>query len=168
MIHHKTSQKNGRENVHVAVPVAAKQREAASGIRGFSLVELLFVMLIIGVLIIISRSVFEKTRQLANISRATADIRTLEKNINAYFIENGSLPPARAAIAQGDILDPWGNHYVYGNPAALEKGNGSHYNDDFDLYSTGLDGSSQADFDDPTSKDDIVRGGNGGFVGLRY
>ena len=42
-----------------------------------------------------------------------------------------------------------------------------NYNSDFDLYSLGSDGVSQQDFDDPTSKDDIIRSGDGSYVGSR-
>jgi len=42
-----------------------------------------------------------------------------------------------------------------------------NYNADFDLYSMGADGASAQDFDDLTSKDDIIRSGDGSYVGKR-
>ena len=39
-------------------------------------------------------------------------------------------------------------------------------NSDYDLYSVGIDGDSQAAFTAKVSRDDVVRANDGGFVGL--
>jgi general secretion pathway protein G len=106
---------------------------------------------------------------MAKVSRCQAEIRSLEKNIISFNTDKGVFPPTGPLTER----DPWGNRYQYVNIAndpalAREKSTGATYNTDFDIYSTGPDGNSAVDFNDPTSKDDIVRGGDGGRVEMRY
>jgi general secretion pathway protein G len=106
----------------------------------------------------------------AQVSRAQADIRTLEKDITAYLIDKNVLPPSLKAIGRGDLSDPWHHPYQYVN----FKVGGTPYidgvtmdlNTDFDIYSMGKDGASTKSLADPSCKDDIIRAGDGGFVGL--
>ena len=77
-------------------------------------------------------------------------------------------------IGIGPMLDPWGNAYVYllhDPPPKKTKGARKDrfltpVNSDYDLYSVGIDGGTQAAFTAKVSRDDVVRANDGGFVGL--
>ena len=69
-------------------------------------------------------------------------------------------------------VDPWGNPYRYLNIANVsgvgplrKDHNLVPLNSDFDLYSMGEDGASSPSLTAANSRDDILRGNNGGFVG---
>ena len=72
----------------------------------------------------------------------------------------------------GNPIDPWGNPYRYVPVDSVPKGQLRKdkalvpVNTDYDLYSMGADGKSQAPFTAKASQDDIVRAKDGAFVGL--
>jgi general secretion pathway protein G len=142
--------------------------------RGFTVVELLAVMVIIsllaGFVIPKIRSVVEKAR----IARAIGDIRAIQADIMAFEAQDQPLPPGLAAIGRATILDPWGRPYIYNPfpPNANGVPSGARrdrflvpLNSTFDLYSMGPDGSSVAPLSGPGA-DDIVRANDGGFIGV--
>jgi type II secretory pathway pseudopilin PulG len=142
------------------------------------MIELLMVTAIIGVLVLLAIPGYMRVQDSARTARAEAEIRDLEKAINAYAIDHGDFPGTLAAIGRLGVKDPWGHEYIYaklvdGPPATprLRDLTGVEgLNHDFDLYSMGSDGVSITDLDsdditDDRCKDDIVRGGDGGFVG---
>ena len=75
-------------------------------------------------------------------------------------------------IGRAGLEDPWGNPYQYLPIAGTGKGGFRKdrflvpINSDYDLYSMGADGASQAPLTAKTSQDDIVRANDGGFIGL--
>ena len=138
---------------------------------GFSFVELIVIVAILGVLVIISIPGYGKFVERARVSRCSTEIRVLERDINAYFIEHDSLPGSLNDIGRGDLRDPWGKLYRYLNIAdggAPQRADGpfEDLNADFDLYSVGPDGSSLPDITQTVSHDDVVRAGEGAWVGL--
>ena len=70
------------------------------------------------------------------------------------------------------LLDPWGNSYQYLNLNGAPIGQVRKdqalvpINSDYDLYSMGPDGSSVAPLTAAMSRDDIVRGNDGSFIGV--
>ena len=72
------------------------------------------------------------------------------------------------------MLDPWGRPYVYNKfppgrrvpPGARRDRFLVPINSTFDLYSMGKDGRSNPPLQGGPSRDDIVRGNDGGFIGL--
>jgi general secretion pathway protein G len=132
-----------------AVPETKKNKPQA----GFSLVELMVVVFIMGLLatmiIINVAPVGERSR----VSKARADIASLESALEQYSLdlynypstEEGlgvlSEPPAGVDLSLyrpgGYIkriqLDPWGNPYQYTYPAERSPGR-------YDLFSLGADG----------------------------
>jgi len=138
-------------------------KNKAVGHRGFTLVELLVVSAIIGVLATMVVPSYRYFVLKTQITRAKAEIRSMEKDISAYTLEKGGLPTALTDLGRGVLLDPWKRPYEYSLvPVRMSA---TPLNTDFDLYSKGPDGASAVLLSDPTSLDDIVRASDGGYVG---
>lgn len=77
---------------------------------GFTLVELLVTMLIIGVLAAIALPVFLVQREKAHDSSAKADVTTLGKELATYYVDHTSAPTLAIAagryVLAGDDLGP--------------------------------------------------------------
>jgi general secretion pathway protein G len=137
-------------------------------------VEVLMVVAIIAILAAIATPVGSKYIDRARITRAKAEIHMLEREITAYSIQNGTYPNGLADIGRSGLLDPWGNPYEYLNIADLNPPRGKMrkdrffvpVNSDYDLYSRGKDGETRKPFQNPKSRDDIVRANDGQYVGL--
>ncbi len=120
--------------------------------RGFTLIEIMVVVIILGILasIIVPR-LTGRTEQ-ARITKAKVDIKNIESALELFKLDNGFYPSTEQGLEalvekptigripknwkEGGYLkklpiDPWGNEYVYLSP-------GEH--GDFDLYSLGADG----------------------------
>jgi len=157
--------------VPIGDPVQAQGMPSADSC-GFTLVELIVVTAILGVLALMAIPAYNSYVNSSKIARTESDIRVLENDITAYLIDRGTLPNSLNDIDRGTLRDPWGNPYQYYN---IEAGGGTplldlfldKLNSDFDLYSKGPDGASAADYSDPSSPDDIVRSGDGGYIGNR-
>ncbi|MEL7012340.1 MAG: type II secretion system major pseudopilin GspG [Pseudomonadota bacterium] len=120
--------------------------------RGFSLIELMVVVVILSILaVVIVPRVIDRPDQ-ARAVRAQSDIAAIESALNLYRLDNQRYPtteqglqalveePTRAPVPQnwadGGYIgrlptDPWGQDYQYLNP-------GVH--GDIDLFSLGADG----------------------------
>jgi general secretion pathway protein G len=142
--------------------------------HGFTLIEVMISMAIIGTLAAIALPNYIRYREKAKITRAIAEIRSIEQAIQFYTISNSVYPDNLSQLYGAVPLDPWGHPYQYiridgGNtPKGILRKDKAlvPVNDDFDLYSKGADGQSSAAFTAKTSQDDIVRCNDGGYVGL--
>jgi len=140
--------------------------------KAFSLIELLIVVAIIGAFTSIGFPAYMEYAKRIKISTAISDILELEPKIARFYSRGASYPNSLADLGPVPI-DPWGNAYRYLNLATV-KGKGKArkdkslvpINSDYDLYSMGEDGRSVSPLTAKHSHDDIVRGSNGGFVGL--
>lgn len=92
------------------------------------------------------------------------EIRGMEREITAYATEKGTYPASLADINRDTLRDPWGSLYVYSVPT--RTWGGDDINIDFDLYSKGSDGATADSTTDAVSKDDVIRGSGGSYVGL--
>ena len=122
--------------------------------RGFTLIELMVVIVILGILagLIVPR-IMERPEE-ARRAKARMQIESLETTLKLYKLDNGSYPTTeqglQALVAppsvgnlprnwrEGGYLekgkvpkDPWGNDYIYLSPGT---------NGEYDIISYGMDG----------------------------
>lgn len=152
----------------------AAQNNGKHGWSGFTLLELLFAVTVGALLIAIAVPTYSAIVERQNTSRAIADIARISILIERYRTLNGGDVPM-SLDELGDIpLDPWGNAYRYlnfdadipGIAGQIRKDHNLHpLNSQFDLYSPGPDGESRAPLTAKASRDDIVYGRDGGFIG---
>jgi general secretion pathway protein G len=143
--------------------------------EGFSLVELLIAITVIGALIAIALPQFNLYKDQQKVSLAVADLRVLDNQLKSFKLSNDGFPAALSDLPQVAPSDPWGAPYQYLNiEAADTKGKGNlrkdknlvPINSDFDLYSKGPDGNSVAPLTAKASRDDIIRANDGGYFGV--
>lgn len=119
------------------------------GLRGFTLLELLVVLVVLGLLVSIVGPKYFSQLGKSEAKAAQAQIASLAKALDLYRLELGHYPSTEQGLAalsvnpanepkwQGPYLqkaappDPWGRPYVYKAP-------GEH--GDYDLSSLGKDG----------------------------
>jgi general secretion pathway protein G len=141
---------------------------------GFTLIEVMIVIAIIGLLAGIAIPNYIGYREKAQIANAISEIKILESEIASFFIDNERLPDSLAELGIGTPTDPWGSPYQYlridGGGNNIGQMRKDHFmvpvNSDYDLYSMGKDRRSVTPFTAQASRDDIVRANNGSFVGL--
>jgi general secretion pathway protein G len=149
-------------------------KSSASTFNGFTLIEVMITICIIGTLAAIAIPNYIGYRDKANNARAISDIKNLELAIQNFYVTTGQYPDSLDQVASPVPKDPWGTPYQYlridGGSAPPGHRRKDHamvpVNTDFDLYSMGKDMDTTAPFTASNSQDDIVRANNGGFVGL--
>lgn len=116
---------------------------------GFTLLELLVVMVIIGLLVgYVGPRYFSQVGK-SEVKAARAQINALEKALDMYRLDTGHYPSGELGLkalveqpadetrwagpylSKGIPPDPWGNPYLYRIPGT---------NSEYDLYSYGKDG----------------------------
>jgi general secretion pathway protein G len=117
--------------------------------KGFTLIEVLLVLIILVVLGSMSVSMIGNTRQRAFTNTAKTQIGAFKANLDEYLLDNDSYPSSlqalrtmpgeanpnkwKAIIQQDPPNDPWGHQYQFQFP-------GQHNPDTYDLWSMGPDG----------------------------
>ena len=151
-------------------------RRGKAPCNAWTLVELLFVIAILGILGAIAVPVWTDYVDKARNTSAMADIRNIESEIVKFHAERGRPPDTLAEAGLPTRLDPWGSPYEYLRIAGLPKHDVQSkwrkdrflvpLNSDFDLYSKGKDKASQLPLTAKVSHDDIIRANSGAYVGL--
>jgi general secretion pathway protein G len=119
--------------------------------RGFTLIEIMVVVVILGILAATIIPQFMGTTQDAKISAAKSQVAELESAIERFYVHMDRYPTTEEGLnvlitaPAGDEskwrgpyvkmlrADPWGNPYQYVLP-------GTHHPTSFDLWSRGADG----------------------------
>ncbi len=143
-----------------------RQLKARLG-AGFTLVELVLAMTILGTLASMAVPRWQQAIDKAKVARAIGDIKAIQTDIDG----NDPLPASLADVGRDGMLDPWGNPYVYtyhgGNRGIAKKDRFQvPLNSEYDLYSKGKDGETTSAITAAVSRDDIIRANDSGFVGL--
>lgn len=121
----------------IARPPRMKKRTQE---EGFTLVELMVVIVIIGLLATVVVINVMPAQDTARIKKAEADIALLEQAAEMYRLNRLNYPSTddglKALVSEGFVKrlpdDPWGNAYVYAAPGGEGRA--------FDIYSLGADG----------------------------
>lgn len=141
--------------------------------RGFTLIELVLAVALVSLLATMAVPAYRDFAERGRVSAAISDMGRIQLAMERHRLNNSDeLPASLADVGLDGLRDPWGRPYVYlnialaANPGLLRKDkNLVPINTDFDLYSRGPDGESQAPLNAGTSRDDIVRANNGAFIG---
>lgn len=119
----------------------------AGNTRGFSLIELLVVLVILGLIAgLVVPNIIQRGED-ANVRAAKAEVQRLSMAVDEFYLDNGRVPrelrelverPSNATnwngpyVNNSNLVDPWDNEYQYRYP-------GEHRS--YDIWSLGADGS---------------------------
>lgn len=147
-----------------------------SGVRsgaGFTLLELVFAIGVMGIIAMLAHGQFAKHVERSKIEAARADIVTMTVEIMRYQNgHDGQLPPALEKIGRGGQLDPWQRTYHYVALTGKSKGKArkdkrlNPINSDYDLFSAGKDGVYKPQVSQKDSLDDVIRARDGAYIGV--
>ena len=135
-----------------SLPASVTARGSRPRQHGFTLIEIMVVVIIIGLLAAVVVPQFFGHVDDARIAKAKQDIQAVETALTMFKLDNFRYPTSEQGLKAlverpGDesirnwrpggylkrvTQDPWGNDYQYANP-------GTH-GGEFDLYSMGADG----------------------------
>jgi len=128
-------------------------RKTVRNEKGFTLIELMVVLVIMGILVTVVVLNISDEPDKAKVQMARTNIKTLETALKMYKIDNGKYPTTEQSIdalkyepTVGDVpksykdggyvesvpMDPWDNPYIYISPGAAGR--------PYDLLSYGADG----------------------------
>jgi general secretion pathway protein G len=163
---------------------------------GFTIIELMIAVALIGVLAGLSLTSYLRYVEKARVARSVAEIIAMSKVIDGLTADDDvEMPDSLADVDIATPNDPWGHPYQYlriqgmgytavpvGPPpvaAAGGPGGGGGpaprprqdrflrpINSDYDLYSMGPDGESMFNLSAQVSRDDVVRCLDGAYVGI--
>ena len=109
-------------------------RRRSAHARGFSLIEIMVVVVIMGMLAGAVAVGVNQYMDTAKINRAKSDIATIVDAVESYKLTKGRYPTSDEGLSVLPLkneLDPWGQPYGYNNPG--------QDNEPFEVYTLGAD-----------------------------
>lgn len=122
--------------------------------KGFTIIEILVVLVILGILATLMVPKLMNKPDEAKVTAAKVNIKAIESALKIYKLDNGMYPTTSQGLAalikkpdsdpipknyktggyleESDMKDPWGNDFVYRCPGDNDR--------DFDIISYGADG----------------------------
>jgi len=140
--------------------------------KAFTMIELMIAVAILGVAAAIAIPIYTGYKVKLNTAIAVKDIVNIQVAVESYYQAKDIFPNSLTDVNMDLLLDPWGAFYVYLNLDGAPIGQVRKdqalvpINSDYDLYSKGPDGASVAPLTAAMSRDDIIRGNNGSFIGV--
>lgn len=141
--------------------------------EGFTLVEMLISLAVVGVLAAIALPAHQRYQERMRVEQARRDIGMISTRLTLLWEDARAYPPDLTSLGPSLPLDPWGQPYQYLNLEDVRSRGHARkdhslvpINTDFDLYSMGPDGRSAPPLTARHSRDDIVRANNGNFIGV--
>ncbi len=139
--------------------------------------ELMAALAVVGLLAAIALPSYAAIIERQKVGQAGRDLQEIAMLIERYRTLRFSVPESLDDLGPNVNLpkDPWGRDYQYlnfdspvpGINGKIRKDHNLHpLNSEFDLYSLGKDGRSQAPLTAKASRDDVIWARDGGFVGL--
>jgi prepilin-type N-terminal cleavage/methylation domain-containing protein len=145
------------------------RRSGVTTNKGFTLVELILVLALIGILATMSVPLYNNYTDKAKNAAAISDIGVLSNEITAFSLDHNYAKPLNLGeIGRDKLHDPWKRNYEYRSIGVLKDEYGVLLNgNSFDVFSKGKNGDTADVGGVPETKDDIARMGNGNSVGMR-
>ena len=81
--------------------------------RGFTLIELMLAVSIVGILASLAVPNYIDFLEKARVARAISELHALTKEIKGFAMGGGVYPDTLAQIGRSTMLDPWGTPYRY-------------------------------------------------------
>jgi general secretion pathway protein G len=129
---------------------AAESRNAGSRARGFTLLELMVVLLILSLIATIAAPRVTKYLHKAKVQTASVQVDALSAAVDSFHLDTGRFPTAEEGLhalidkpadtpgwdgpylkKQESLIDPWGHPYGYRLPGRTNE---------YDIYTLGADG----------------------------
>lgn len=153
--------------MHPSLPIDPPARRPA----GLTAIEVSAALAVVAIVGSIFNAGYFGWRDRQGTEQAATEILTMGARLAAATGTDGQLPDSLDRLFPG-ARDPWGRPYQYrrvDRPDDRASARTDHaaapINTRFDLYSLGPDGESQATLADRSSRDDIVWGRDGLYVG---
>ncbi len=89
------------------------KKDLKTSTGGFTLIELMIGIAIVGILASIATPNYLRFRDRARDEMALTGIRLIDKEIANYVAQYGELPEDLSVIGMDEVLDPWGRPYEY-------------------------------------------------------
>jgi general secretion pathway protein G len=127
---------------------------------------------ILGVLAAMAGTSFVGFQERARRTQVVVDIKSISTEVDGFEVSVGRLPVDLNEVGLAGMTDIWGNPYRYQPVPGAKVGQLRKdkflvpINSDYDLYSMGPDGKSTPALTAQSSRDDVIRAGNGSYIGV--